>query len=70
MQEDQIYSMQDYIHQYQQLVCQYRNENASLKRQLSQGYSAGETENDLEPQPIVRRHAFHRPNLLHSSSPL
>ena len=60
MQEDQIYSMQDYIHQYQQLVCQYRNENASLKRQLSQGYSGSEPD-AAEPQPIPSRRASPAP---------
>lgn len=38
MQEDQVYAMQDYIQQYQQLVCRYRTENATLKRQLAEGY--------------------------------
>jgi hypothetical protein len=37
MQEDQIYALQDYIKQYQQLVCRYRSENSSLRRQLSEG---------------------------------
>ena len=32
MQEDQMWAMQDYIQQYQQLVCQFRSENASLRR--------------------------------------
>ena len=39
MQEDQIYAMQDYMQQYQQLVCQYRSENASLRRQLAEGHA-------------------------------
>jgi hypothetical protein len=38
MQEDQIYALQDYINQYQKLVCRYRSENAVLRRQLSEGY--------------------------------
>src|ERR1044072_4982447 len=33
LQEDQLYAMQDYISQYQQLVCRIRSENASLRRQ-------------------------------------
>ncbi|MCC7475397.1 MAG: hypothetical protein IT425_08380 [Pirellulales bacterium] len=33
-QEDQIYALQDYIDQYQRLVCAYRTENAALRRQL------------------------------------
>jgi hypothetical protein len=36
MQEDQLYAMEDYLSQYQQLVCKYRSENASLRRQLSE----------------------------------
>jgi hypothetical protein len=36
-QEDQIYAMEDYLGEYQQLLCQYRAENSALKRQLSQG---------------------------------
>ncbi len=34
MQEDKIYALEDYIKDYQQLICKYRSENASLKRQL------------------------------------
>lgn len=52
MQEDQIYALQDYINQYQQLVCQYRSENASLKRQLSGGRVA--EPQPSEPQPAPR----------------
>lgn len=37
MQENQIYALQDYVKQYQQLVCQYRAENASLRSQLAEG---------------------------------
>lgn len=36
-QEDQIYAMEDYISEYQQLLCQYRAENSALKRQLGSG---------------------------------
>jgi len=32
MQEDKIYAMEDYINEYQQLLCKYRSENAALKR--------------------------------------
>jgi hypothetical protein len=35
MQEDQLYAMEDYISQYQQLVCKYRSENAALRQQLA-----------------------------------
>jgi hypothetical protein len=38
MREDKIYAMEDYIEQYQQLLCKYRSENAELKRQMSDGY--------------------------------
>jgi hypothetical protein len=38
MQEDQLYAMEDYISQYQQLVCKYRSENAALRRQLADDY--------------------------------
>ena len=50
MQEDQIYALQDYINQYQRLLCQYRSENASLRRQLSENYTTGEPQS-AEPQP-------------------
>lgn len=36
MQEDELYAMQDYLEEYQQLVCKYRTENAALKRQLAE----------------------------------
>jgi hypothetical protein len=38
MHEDQIYAMEDYITQYQQLVCKYRSENAALRKQLENEY--------------------------------
>jgi hypothetical protein len=38
-QEDQIYAMQDYLNNYQQLLCQARAENESLKQQLGEGQS-------------------------------
>lgn len=34
-QEDQIYALQDYLAEYQELVCQFREENESLKRRLA-----------------------------------
>jgi hypothetical protein len=46
MQEDQIYAMEDYLTQYQQLVCKYRSENAALRRRLTDDYYDGE---DLPP---------------------
>jgi hypothetical protein len=36
-QEDQIYALQDYLNNYQQLLCQSRTENESLKQQLAEG---------------------------------
>jgi len=36
-QEDQIYALEDYLQEYQQLLCEARAENASLKRQMVQG---------------------------------
>ena len=35
MQEDQIYAMEDYLTQYQQLLCDVRAENAALRRKLA-----------------------------------
>jgi hypothetical protein len=35
-QEDQIYAMQDYLAQYQQMLCEARRENAQLRCQLAQ----------------------------------
>jgi len=42
MQEDQIYAMEDYLSQYQQLVCKYRSENAALRRRLADDYYDGQ----------------------------
>ncbi|HEX4412296.1 MAG TPA: hypothetical protein VH107_01625 [Lacipirellulaceae bacterium] len=56
MQEDQIYALQDYINQYQRLLCQYRSENASLKRRLSENYTPIEPQS-AEPQPAPLRAA-------------
>jgi hypothetical protein len=39
-QEDQIYAMQDYLNNYQQLLCQTRAENEFLKQQLADGQPA------------------------------
>ena len=52
MQEDQMWAMQDYIQQYQQLVCQFRSENASLRRQLNDDRNSSAAER--EPQPVPR----------------
>lgn len=52
MQEDQMWAMQDYIQQYQQLVCRFRSENASLRRQLNDDRSGATT--NREPLPVPR----------------
>jgi hypothetical protein len=49
MQEDQIYALQDYVNQYQRLLCKYRSENASLRRQLSESYPAETTSTEQQP---------------------
>jgi hypothetical protein len=51
-QEDQMWAMQDYLQQYQQLICRFRSENASLRRQLNDERSAPVVER--EPQPVPR----------------
>jgi hypothetical protein len=42
MHEDQIYAMEDYLTQYQQLVCKYRSENEALRRRLADEYYDGD----------------------------
>ena len=49
MQEDQIYALQDYVNQYQRLLCKYRSENASLRRQLSESYPVETPSSDQQP---------------------
>jgi hypothetical protein len=51
MQEDQMWAMQDYLQQYQQLICRFRSENASLRRQLNEEHSGVV---DGNPQPATR----------------
>ena len=51
MQEDKIYAMEDYLTQYQQLVCKYRSENTALRRRLADEYYDGELP---EPQKVPR----------------
>jgi hypothetical protein len=53
MQEDQMWAMQDYIQQYQHLVCQFRSENASLRRQLNDERSGPAVEREPQPAPRV-----------------
>ncbi len=52
LEEDHLYAMQDCVSQYQRLICRYRSENASLRRQLNEEQAATPTE--AEPQPIPR----------------
>jgi hypothetical protein len=54
-QEDQIYALEDYLSEYQQLLCDAREENALLKQQLVTGQFRDEGPNEkpaqLETQP-------------------
>ena len=54
MQEDQLYAMEDYISQYQQLVCKYRSENAALRRQMAGDSYEGDVDELPRPGPSVR----------------
>jgi hypothetical protein len=49
MQEDQIYALQDYVNQYQRLLCKYRSENANLRRQLSDSYPVETPSSEQQP---------------------
>jgi len=40
LQEDKIYALQDYLSEYQQLLCQYRAENEALKERMQDGASS------------------------------
>ncbi len=51
MREDQMWAMQDYIQQYQQLVCQFRSENASLRRQLNEMQNGTSVDRGIQPSP-------------------
>jgi len=54
MQEDELYALEDYLDQYQKLVCKYRAENAALKRQLADDgvtSSMPRPENGARPAP-------------------
>lgn len=42
MQEDQLYALENYLEQYQQLVRKYRSENSALRRELAE--ARGETD--------------------------
>jgi len=53
-QEDQIYAMEDYLTQYQQLVCQYRAENAALRRQLAEMGVEAELPPPATPSSVPR----------------
>lgn len=56
LQEDELYALENYLEEYQQLVCKYRTENAALKRQLaangvSPARTAPRTMNGAQPTP-------------------
>lgn len=53
-QEDQIYELQDYLTEYQQLLCDARSENARLKRQLVQGQFREELPSPDSEQPATQ----------------
>jgi hypothetical protein len=53
MQEDQMWAMQDYLQQYQQLICRFRSENASLRRQLNVEHSGAVVDGEPLPGPGV-----------------
>ncbi len=54
-QEDQIYALEDYLSEYQQLLCDARTENARLKQQLVKGQfregSGDSRAPELDPSP-------------------
>ena len=54
LQEDQLYAMEDYLTQYQQLVCKYRSENAALRRRLADDYYDEDDKEDELPAPRLR----------------
>src|SRR4051794_12383632 len=53
MQEDQMWAMQDYLQQYQQLICRFRSENASLRRQLNVEHGGAVVDGESLPGPGV-----------------
>ena len=53
-QEDQIYAMQDYLNNYQQLLCQTRAENESLKQQLAERAAGRECRPLRRATPVSR----------------
>jgi hypothetical protein len=62
--------MQDYIEQYQQLVCRFRSENASLRRQLNDERSGATGESLPVPRTPVSPPATNRvPNIPGSLPP-
>ena len=51
MQEDQIFAMQNYLEDYQKLICKYRAENAALKRQVAEARSSKQAPKEVDPSP-------------------
>jgi hypothetical protein len=67
-----MWAMQDYIQQYQQLVCRFRSENASLRRQLNDDRSAATVDREPLPAPrtpIIPPATNRMPNIPGSSAP-
>src|SRR4051794_24092602 len=69
MQEDQMWAMQDYIQQYQQLVCRFRSENASLRRQLNDDRNGATVERELPRTPVIPPATNRMPNIPGSPAP-
>ena len=64
-QEDQIYALEDYLSEYQQLLCDARSENAMLKRQMVQGqFRSGQSSTRSEDSQLRcrRRRLRHPPH--------
>ena len=59
LQEDKIYALQDYLSEYQQLVCQYRSENEALKEQMQDGSGSRANGTSLaKEESLVREQAL------------
>lgn len=70
MQEDQLYALENYLTQYQQLVRKYRSENTALRRQLAE--VQGETDGILPtraPEPGERPSKASGPSLSEPAIP-
>lgn len=63
MQEDQIYELQDYMNEYQQLLCEQRKENARLRAQLAGDKRPPESADDRDETDDNGRSLLDRPRL-------